>query len=268
MLSFGTFAALLVLFNFMLVITWFPACILFHHYHIKSCCKGKRVQPQGVEFTKTTLAEQGQEGVVTAPHTTTLAEVEEGVSTPTKGTNSPKPAPEVPGGRSVSALPPGAAPASGDNSGSGDMTAVELAQLSRVERFFYSKYAPLVSKKAFRYPVIAGFLCLTIFSSAIALLYLRPAEDPLSLFQYDAHYTNRRRTISEEFFNPADGFKIPVSVVWGVDLADPVDRQGIDMQDDSTLPVPHFAAEFTVNDTVQQEVITVRSLQDTNNITT
>ena len=45
--------------------------------------------------------------------------------------------------------------------------------------------------------------------------------------------------------------------MWGIDHADPVDRTGIDMQDDDTMPIVHFDASFVVDDALQLEVIQV-----------
>eukprot|EP00462_Mataza_sp_D1_P024935 CAMPEP_0175132088 /NCGR_PEP_ID=MMETSP0087-20121206/6891_1 /TAXON_ID=136419 /ORGANISM="Unknown Unknown, Strain D1" /LENGTH=1082 /DNA_ID=CAMNT_0016414425 /DNA_START=38 /DNA_END=3287 /DNA_ORIENTATION=+ len=231
MLSFGVFAALLVLFDFILVITWFPACVVFHHRYILprvkgfcgccSCCCRPKLHSDDDEKTQ----QQQAPAVVIEGETT----------------DQPK---------TVEATTPAAAQDGEEH----DDLENHLGELRPMERFFFTKFSTCIQK--FRWLIIAIFAILLVVSGIITGLYLKPTTKSIALYRDDYHPVSRRSTISTDYWTPAN--RQIVQVVWGFDMDNPIDRSGIDLQESEDLGVAKFDTSFNMNtDAAQNEVIKV-----------
>lgn len=234
MLSFGVFAGLLVLFNFVLVITFFPACVLVHHKYMRklgcSCFGRGRVKPDPESSRRSTQVDATSTGSINK---------EKADDTP------PEPHSQAQAALAEAKV------------WEPKIQHVDIDKLGAAERFFSLTYTKFLQNRVVRLVAIPFFAVLTVTSTSVAAVYLVPSEEPLRLFQSVDYYVNRKKVVRESFASPAGGVKLPVSVVWGISETDTMDRTGIDMQETVKMGVPKYNADFKVDDATQLEVVEV-----------
>ena len=181
--SFGIFAALIVLFDFLLVITWFAAALMFYEAHFagKGCC-GCGSHAKEIE-----RPEEGEDG-----H---------------------------------------------DMNAVADKDGGEQHNLRKVEQFFWNQSSALRSMAVCLLPF---FVLLALGSLGVASKTLKSAELTPKMFPPYHDITKLIEATKNVFMEDQDTRKVEVQVVWGLSPTQPIDRTGIDINDNINLGKPVF----------------------------
>jgi predicted RND superfamily exporter protein len=218
--SFGIFAAFVVLFTFLLVITFFSAAVMFHDKHfvqdkgpyacghelpIGNYCCGV-IGPLAI--CKQHMHHEGGSSADSA------GGAEGGMPLPGK-------APELKRQKSVF---------------------IQVEELEPVPKklFLWSPHL-----QTYRWPIILAFLALFIGMGFMALLELKPAHTLGDFFPTD-HPVTRLAHISESGFAASStDKKFEIAMVWGMVLEAPIDRAGTDMNDPKQLGTVQFDVSWS-----------------------
>ena len=201
----GIFAGIVIIINFLLVITFFPAVICtWHWFHCETrccCCKKAAVK------TTPTLAPSPAAGASTA---------ESGLAVD----HTMVPARKF---------------------GVDFYVLKAASELRRVERFFHAIFFPFISKARF---ILLG-VALVLLAVAIGFAsQVRAREEEASFFDED-YLFNRYNIVAGTMFAQSDeSSKAQTALYWGIDVDDAISRKGVDRNDQEERGKVQYEAAF------------------------
>ena len=207
--SFGIFAAFVVLFTYLLVITWFAAAVMLHDKH----------------FVSTSAPYQcGHDAAVAnyccgcGPKLPICSQLSHGDS-------------------ELSWRERDAAAKEGRGKTRRASVLVMVEALRTVPlRLFNS--APVLNK--FTTPILAGFGVLFVAMALLAWFLLVPAHQLGDFFPEDHPVTRLKRISTDGFKTSSSDNKFRIAIVWGMHKDAPIDRAGTDMNDPKQLGALQF----------------------------
>lgn len=239
--GFGFWSAFLILVNYLLAITWLPACIVLWHRYVRNRCN--------CGWWTTHEADASEDAARAKPLPSgSAADLE-----------VPQPASAVSSSASADAtkLPAPAAAANGASAddlpgkdetmvaGGGGLADNDTSRLNAVERFFHNVWAPLIER--FKYPLLVIFvvaLVLSIYGAA----QIAPLSERENFFPPD-HWITRASDKQDLFKKGPLDFAIKVFFVWGVIG---LDTRGVDRFNPDDVGRPVFDSAFDLSDPAAQ----------------
>lgn len=200
--SFGVFAAFVVLFDYLMVITWFAAALMFHDKYFTPNNKLTGCTKIGIGCDKCLgCIPYSKFAFGGSSHTLcgcckTFQDEDTSVDVPKA------------------------------NRHRGSLVGIDSAHLGPVESWFYYHTADLNGARYFSLPF---FFCLFVVATAVSSSMLRPADTLPDMFPADHPIMKLISIARDRFGQNQEANKLIVHMVWGLDSDDPVDRAGTDM---------------------------------------
>jgi hypothetical protein len=221
---FGLFSGLLILTNYLLVISWYPAILIVWARHFEHGTLKKRfaaalrrragMTEKKEEPAKTTTADSPDaDGVktvgrgVSKTHRAKRAKAAAAAATPVEAGN------EGTLRRMAKAL----------DGGHPQGASIDISQYRRAERFFYVTFSNFLHR--FRWQILAFMFVVACAGFGLAS-QISPADEPAKFFS-DEYPLQRVIFLDENVFAVSDK-AIQVRFHWGIDL---IDRSGVDRND-------------------------------------
>ena len=117
------------------------------------------------------------------------------------------------------------------------------AELGRVEKWFQTDFTEFFASAPKRRGVLAAFGALFVVVASVVVARLEVTGDFPSNMNEQHPYSQFEKLMTTKFSSGDGSYKVGLSIFFGVDLDDPVDREGEDPQSDSTGK-PHLDGAF------------------------